>query len=61
MCDTTHLILNGVNKASHISKVAIMNLLKQGLLFGMEDMCHQIRLIHNRLTYNGNNKPIDKG
>ena len=45
------LIFNGVDKASHLTIVAIMNLLEQGLLFGMEHSSNQIRPICSTLTY----------
>ena len=49
--ETTLLVFNGVNKASHLAIVTITNLLKQGLLFAMENPCDQIRPIHSSLTY----------
>jgi hypothetical protein len=48
---TTLLVFNDVDKASHLAIVAITNHLEQGLLFGMEYPCDQIRPIHSSLTY----------
>ena len=48
---TTLLVFNGVDKASHLAIVAIMNHFEQSLLFAMENPCDQIRPIHSSLTY----------
>ena len=38
MRKTTLLVFNGVDKASHLAIVTIMNLLEQGLLFAMKTL-----------------------
>ena len=43
------LILNCVHKACNSTKVAITNLFQQGLLLGMENPCHQVRMINSFL------------
>jgi hypothetical protein len=47
----TLLIFNSVHKTGHLPIIAIMNLLEQCLLFGIEDTCDYIELVHSCLTW----------
>jgi hypothetical protein len=46
----TLLIFNGVHQSSNLSKVAISNLLQEGLVLLIEHSSHQVRTVNSSLT-----------